>query len=138
MGDQTDASSGPSAVRRLTGVYHAEGSLAGELRYLVGSLSGRAHCSLCDITHGRLRAKRGWQEHRDSLPVPFDTVHLDERSPEVAQLTEGRTPAVVAHTDRAVMVLLGPDELERCGGDPRRLVEAVRRAVTDHDLTFDG
>jgi hypothetical protein len=42
-------------IARLIGVYNAEGSLRGELAYLLGKLTGRAHCALCDITHGALR-----------------------------------------------------------------------------------
>jgi hypothetical protein len=36
-------------IRRLTGVYNARGTLAGEFVYVLGKLSGRAHCGLCDI-----------------------------------------------------------------------------------------
>ena len=43
----------------LVGVYHADGSLLGELRYIWGKLRGTAHCTLCDITHGRLSEKCG-------------------------------------------------------------------------------
>ena len=52
----TDPTHGPGAeVTGLVGVYHANGSWHGELAYLLGRLSGRAHCALCDITHGLLR-----------------------------------------------------------------------------------
>jgi len=126
----------PTAVRRLTGVYHAEGSTMGEIRYVLGSLVGQAHCSLCDITHGRLREKRTWQQCRAGLPVPFDTVHLDERGTELQALTDGATPAVVAHTAGESLILLGPEDLERCAGDPRRLLDAVHQAMADRGLSF--
>ena len=47
-------------VTALTGVHHADGSVIGELRYWIGARLGRAHCALCDITHGgaRWRAAR--------------------------------------------------------------------------------
>jgi hypothetical protein len=35
-----------------------------------------------------------------------------------------------------VVVLLGRDELERCGGSPKRLVEAVEHAAIDAGLTW--
>ena len=41
--------------QELVGVYHADGSLLGEARYVVGKILGRAHCSLCDITHDMVR-----------------------------------------------------------------------------------
>jgi hypothetical protein len=116
-------------ITRLTGVYNAEGSLLGELRYVVGSRLGRAHCALCDITHGRVREKPAWRAARDALEVPFTAVHLDERSPEERTASEGHTPCVLAHRDGGIDVLLGPDELEACGGDPAALVAALERAL---------
>ena len=51
-------------VRRLVGVYDADHTIRGELAYWIGARLGRAHCSLCDITHGLLRER---SESRDSL-----------------------------------------------------------------------
>lgn len=39
-------------LQRLVGVYDADGTVLGELSYFVKARLGRAHCSLCDITHG--------------------------------------------------------------------------------------
>ena len=116
-------------VTRLTGVYDAEGSLRGELRYLARTALGGAHCALCDITHGRLREKARWREERARLPVAFEAVHLDERAPEVAAASEGHVPCVVAHTAGGAELLLGRDELEACHGDPAAFVDAVERAL---------
>ncbi len=116
-------------VTRLTGVYHADGSLLGELRYVAGTIFGGTHCSLCDITHGRVREKAQWRAERDRLPVPFTAVHLDERSGDEAAASEGRTPCVLAHTDDGIELLLGPDELDACEGDPAALVAAIDAAL---------
>jgi hypothetical protein len=35
-----------------------------------------------------------------------------------------------------VVVLSGPDELERCGGSPERLVAAIEQAATDARLVW--
>ena len=120
-------------VTRLTGVYHADGSLLGELRYVAGTIFGGAHCSLCDITHGRVREKAQWRTERERLPVPFTAVHLDERSPAEAAASEGRTPCVLAHTDDGVEVLLGPPELTACDKDPAALVAAIETALAARD-----
>ena len=45
------------------------------------------------------------------LPVPFDAVHLNERSAEVRAATEGLTPCVVAHTRDGLEVVLAADDL---------------------------
>ena len=117
-------------VLRLTGVYHAEGSLLGELRYVVGHAVGRTHCALCDVTHGALREKATWRAARARLTVPFAAVHLDERSEAERSASDGRTPCVLAHTaGGTVEILLGADAIEACGGDPDALVSAIERAV---------
>lgn len=120
----------PAPVTHLTGVYHAEGNVLGELRYLVGRQLGRTHCALCDVTHGRLREKRSWREAREAIGVPFKAVHLDERTPAEREASEGRTPCVLAHTADGVQVLLDREALERCDGDPERLVAALRGALS--------
>ena len=117
-------------VTGLTGIYHADGTVLGELRYWVGARLGRAHCALCDITHGSVREKPAWRTASATLPVPFRAVHLDERSPAETAASEGRTPCVLAHTARGAEVLLGPAELQACEGDPGRLVDALQRALT--------
>ncbi len=58
-----------ATILRLVGVYDADGSLRGELAYWVRARLGRAHCALCDITHGAVRERREWQAGRAELPV---------------------------------------------------------------------
>ena len=124
-------------VERLVGVYHADGTLLGELRYWVGARIGRAHCALCDITHGTFRAKPEWLEGRDGLGVPFETVHLDERSPDLASATDGRTPCVVALTSAGWVELLGPDDLEGLHGEVAALFTAIRTRADELGLALD-
>ena len=38
-------------VDTVWGVYHADGGIMGELRYVIGAVFQGNHCSLCDITH---------------------------------------------------------------------------------------
>ena len=128
-GDTGDTGDTATAVRELVGVYHANGTVLGEVSYWVKARIGRGHCQLCDITHGSVREKAEWRACRADLPVPFTTVHLDERSPEVALATEGRTPCVVALTDAGPRMLLDPADLERCDGSPAQLVDAVEGAM---------
>ena len=116
-------------ITSLTGVYHAEGTVIGELRYWIGARIGRAHCALCDITHGSVREKASWREARAGLPVSFRAVHLDERSPAEVAASDGSTPCVLAHRGEAIELLLGPAELERLDGDPAALVAELRRRL---------
>ena len=117
-------------VQELIGVYDADGTLWGEVRYVVGSRLGRTHCSLCDITHGSLGEKRAWKACRADLAVPFTAVHRDEMSSDVAAVVGSTLPAVVGRTSDGAVLLLGPDQLEACDGRPEALVEALRAALS--------
>jgi hypothetical protein len=123
-------------IRRLVGVYNADGTMRGELSYLVGRRLGRAHCALCDITHGAVRERHDWKECRRELPVPFDTYHRDDQPDAVRRATRDRAPAVVAETDRDIEVLLGPEDLEACSGSPRRLLDAIALAAAQLRLDW--
>lgn len=124
-------------VVRLVGVYDADGSLAGELRYWVGARFGRAHCALCDITHGLVRERADWRECRATLPVDFATYHRDDQPDAVRAATGDRAPVLVAETDGGVVVLLDGVALDACAGSPERLIAAVRDALAARDLALD-
>lgn len=124
-------------VTRLVGVYDADGSLPGELRYWIGARLGRTHCALCDITHGLVRERSDWRACRASLPVPFVTHHRDDQPDAVRAATGDRAPVVVAETDGGVTVLLDGAALDACAGDPERLVIAVVEAVDARGLLWD-
>jgi hypothetical protein len=117
-------------------VYNADGTLRGELGYFIGARLGRAHCSLCDITHGLVRERAEWRSGRARLPVAFDTYHRNDQPDAVRGATGDTTPIVAAETDTGVVVLLGPDALDTCAGSVNELVAAVERAVDDAGLTW--
>lgn len=103
----------------LIGVYHADGGLLGELRYVVGKARGTAHCALCDITHGSVRRKGEWDVASAKFPVPIRLVHLNERSPEEATACTLGTPTVLARwADGGLTPVLGPEDLELGGSVP--------------------
>lgn len=118
----------------LIGVYNADGSLAGELRYFIGRTRGTTHCELCDVTHGRLRKKRDFSALQTSFPVPLELLHLDEQPDDIAAVTDGRTPCVLAATPSGYRVILTTDDLARCHGDVQRFETALTRAVRSQNL----
>lgn len=125
------------SVLHLVGVYDADGTVLGEISYFLRARVGRAHCDLCDITHGRLRERGAWRQARDGLPVPFDTFHRDDQPLEVRAAATGVAPVVVARLDDGEhLVLVGPDELAACAGSPGGLVERIEEAVRSRDLTW--
>lgn len=123
-------------IRRLVGVYNAEGSVRGEIAYLFAKVTGRAQCALCDITHGWVRPSREFLQVVHEIPVPIEFVHSDSRSEALKAASGGTVPCVLAQTDDGLMLLLGPDDIERCEGEPAALLQAVRDAVDDSDLRW--
>lgn len=116
-------------ILKLVGVYDADGTLRGEVTYWIGARLGRRHCSLCDITHGTLRQRPEWKACTAGFPVPFDTHHRDDQPDFIRATASDQAPVVVAVTDVGSVVLLGPDDLDRCSGSVDRLVEAIEEAV---------
>jgi len=102
------------SLKAIWGVYHADGGIVGELRYVFGKIRGTAHCALCDITHSYVSEKKTMKECRSKSPVPFHLVHLNEQSEGLQSITEGMTPCVVAETDEDFQIILFSDELEEC------------------------
>lgn len=126
-----------AAIRRLVGVYDADGGLRGEIAYLAGKLD-RRHCSLCDITHSPVRRRREWDDYVSILPVPFDLVHRNKRSEAIASATDGREACVVAEcTDGTVVFLLDNDDLLRAS-DVAGLARAVDDAIASAGLSWTG
>lgn len=123
-------------IQRLIGVYNADGTMRGELSYWVGARLGRAHCALCDITHGSVRERPDWKACRTGLPVPFDTYHRDDQPEPVKQFIGKRLPAVVAETNEGLVMLLDPDDLDRCVGSVEHLADALTAAATRFDLDW--
>jgi hypothetical protein len=69
--------------------------------------------------------------------VPFEAVHLDERSPEVAAASGEQTPCVVALVGGADFeLLLGPEQLEACRAEPAALAAAITSAAESRGLRF--
>ena len=136
MREHADTESQTRTIRRLIGIYDADSTLRGELSYWVGARLGRAHCSLCDVTHGLVRERRDWKARKAELPVPFVTFHRDDQPAVVAAAVGNVAPVVVAETAARNVRLLGPRELQACASSPKRLITAIRRAVDAAGLVW--
>ena len=134
--DRLPAEPAEREIVRLIGVYDADGTVRGELSYWFAARLGRAHCSLCDITHGLLRERPEWKTCRSALPVPFDTYHRDDQPDSVRASIGDRAPAVVAETKGGTVRLLGPTELVECRGSIDTLVRAIKDQVTRNHLAW--
>jgi hypothetical protein len=123
-------------IIELIGVYDADGTWRGEFAYFVGARLGRAHCSLCETTHGNVREKAEWRLCKAGLPVPFRTFHRDDQPGEVRAAANDSVPVVVARTTRGLVVLLDNSGIEACGGSPDALVAAIAAAASERSLSF--
>ena len=105
-------------ISEYIGVYHADGGLVGEAKYVIGHLLGRTHCSLCDITHSPLRRKRQWDAFVGGLTVPFRLYHLNEMPSDVADVVATVGSPVVLSRDTAgvLQLVLTPSQLDQLDG----------------------
>ena len=117
---------------RLVGIYNANGGVVGELTYVLGKLKGTAHCALCDISHGKsFRAKKEWVNGVSELPLPLETVHLNEMDDATRVVADGRSPVVVYLDGCNDRVLITEDELESCSGTPTDFFELLKRKIAE-------
>jgi hypothetical protein len=119
-------------VEGLVGIYRADGGLRGELVYLVGKMRGTAHCALCDVTHSPVRRKRAWDAMVTGLGVPFELLHLNERSAHVVAAAGDRSPIVLARVRepgaalQRLVLVMDEEAVEASGGDVGRFEQALR------------
>ena len=119
------------AIERLTFIYDADGSLAGELKYWFGSLVGSAHCALCDITHNKVRKRAAFVHCANRLAIPIDYLHRDQLSTTLRVLTMNNLPCVVGHAELGDVILIGRDELESLGGDLTKFENHLQDRLSD-------
>ena len=101
----------------LSAIYDADGSLAGELRYLVDKFLGRADCALCDLSHGWHPAgKRAWRQQQGAT-TQLTWLHRDEVPHHVLAHVSESLPCVATDTNGNVDILISKDELAGCEGN---------------------
>ncbi|CAB4603071.1 unannotated protein [freshwater metagenome] len=121
----------------LIGVYDADGSFAGEIRYWVGARLGRTHCSLCEITHGPFVEKSEWRNYRASLNVDFTTFHRDDAPADILEASGHRFPVVLARSGDRLLVVLSPEQLEICDGDVKKFQVALAQSCAAEGFALE-
>ncbi len=126
-------------VTRIIGIYHADGGPIGEARYVLGKLLGRAHCSLCDITHSPVRRKPEWDAMIGRLGIHVQLLHRNELAADAARVTASTgTPVVLGQTaSGGLAVLLDAEELEGMHGSIADFEAALRRALRQQSEPAD-
>lgn len=114
-------------MQKIIGIYNANGSLLGEMRYVFDKVFFKKHCALCDITHGMsYKAKRTWLERVERFPIPIETLHLDEISDDIRQVVADKVPCVVMFEGDSINIVMSDEELQACDSDPEQFFEMLR------------
>ena len=125
-------------VTRLIGIYHADGGILGELRYVAGKLLGTAHCALCDITHAGVRRKHSWDAMAASLGVGITLRHLNELDAELESAVHrfGSPTVLAVLEDGSLVEVLGPADLDGLDGSVARFDMALRNSMARRGLAL--
>jgi hypothetical protein len=120
--------------RRFVLIYNADGTIRGELSYVVGHhFLGTLSCELCDISHGPVFQKRAWKAWIKTMEAHghrIEVIHRNDMSPELASFVDGKLATVVEeHSDGSRSVVLGPDDLKACNGDVAGFAKAMQSAL---------
>ncbi len=113
---------------QVIGLYNADSSIIGELKYAFNKLAGSGGCALCDITHGINPFGRSeWRAACQSSLRTVQWLHRDEAEAPLDQLT---LPCVIELTDQGdIRVLLDRRRLMACNGSIERFIEALSQAL---------
>lgn len=114
-----------SPITRVIGVYDAEGTLRGEISYLLRRTLAGEHCALCDITHGLVRMRSSWErcaaDFTERHGVAVHLAHRDDAPLSVLDDASFRAPAVyLERLDGTVELLMTAADLARCENSPDR------------------
>ncbi len=130
-------------ITKLIVVYDADGTIFGEISYILGHALGLRECSACDITHSLSQIGQGtggekpaWSELKKKLSVPVVQLHrndLIKLDPMIWGELINQVPAVFAErADQSVQVLIDKSSLEACEGSVDSLQVLIQRALDTH------
>ncbi len=119
------------SVKRLIGVYNANGGIVGEIAYVLGHLVGARECNLCEITHSPIKKKSEFKSFEKQLltefGIEFRLVHMNERTEKELAASAGREPCVLLeHEDGSLSMFLDYLELKACDGRVSSFEKLVR------------
>lgn len=116
-------------VSEFIGIYDADSTLIGEVKYWIGARLGRTHCSLCDLTHGLFTVKSEWRSCIDSLDVSFQTFHRDDAPTEALDVAAGNFPIVLARYGDELQIVFTHHQLDEFNGDTHKFHESLSALI---------
>ena len=104
------------------GIYNADGSFFGELRYSLSKLIGKGSCSLCDLTHGwNPFGKRQWKTRCKFSELDIQLIHRDEAT-ESQLRAAGSLPSFITESEEGWIKILNTDQIKKFKGQPAQLI----------------
>jgi len=124
-------------MSRLIFIYKADSGILANLPGAVAkAFGGKSVCSLCNITHGSVTQKRSWTDFLKTLPEKPEVYHANEIPDQVKRFLDTHNivlPVVLQQTDDELSLLVSPQELESCSGEPSCLIEKLEKKHVCHN-----
>lgn len=107
------------------GIYNADGSFLGELRYSIWKVVGKSSCSLCELTHGwNPFGKRKWKTVCKSSNLNIQLIHRDEAT--ASQLkTAADLPSFITESDGGWVQVMGASQINKFKNRPSELISEL-------------
>ena len=104
------------------GIYNADGSFFGELRYSISKVIGKSSCSLCELTHGwNPFGKKNWKTVCKSSDLDIRLIHRDEATDSQLEAA-GDLPSFITDSGDGWVQILKADAIEGFTNQPAELV----------------
>ena len=112
----------------VVGIFNADASVLGELRYTLSKLTGQSSCALCDITNGwNPFGKKSWKEACAESELQIDLIHRNEATLDELRVAEP-LPAFITEKNNEWKVLMRGQEMPAFQNNPSALLaELIKR-----------
>ena len=115
---------------KVVGVYNAEGTLKGEVVYLLNKIVGRGQCILCEITHGwQPFSKRIWREGLSKTTLNIEMLHTNDLSTEQRLVIDKLPVFLVEAPNGKWSVLMNDTQIADFADNPEGLLQELRKLV---------
>jgi hypothetical protein len=130
-----------STFTKLFVVYDADGTLIGEISYILGHALGLRECSACDITHSLSQIGQGtggekpaWTAFKNSLTIPVVQLHRNDLdSSEKWIALKNQLPLIVGECENGLLkVVCSSEQLKICQGKVEKLKVLIESALEEN------
>lgn len=117
---------GGGMIDEIIGIYDADGTIRGELIYVLKKYLKGFHCSLCDITHSKVSKKLSYTQQEEIFEIPIRMLHRNELLNEMNSFLTQALPMVVARSGSNYEILFAKEELETFDGNDSLFFSTLR------------